>query len=194
MELIPSDYELVCRLQADDVKAFDMIYARYSLNIYRFAFKYLRSEEEAEELVQAIFLKIWEIRRSLKSDSSFKSFLYTIVYNEICNLFRKRKHNQEYTKELRYINKNSSTEAEDRIDFKSLLTRVEKIVQKLPDKQREIFLKSRSEGKSSKEIAKEVGLKPATIDNYISESLKFIKSKLKKESMYVIFFLLTVSY
>lgn len=179
------DFELVERLKKDDVKAFTLLYSRYAGNLYRFAFKYLRIQEEAEELVQIVFLKIWEIRSTLKPESSFKSFLYTIVYNEICNMFRKRKHNEDFTRDSLYIqNSFSNSDIEERIDYKYLLNRVEKIIERLPEKQKTIFLKSRSEGKSTKEIAEEVGLSPGTVDNYISESLKFIKSKLNTESIF----------
>jgi len=63
---------------------------------------------------------------------------------------------------------------------------VELIVNKLPEKQKTIFLKSRKEGKSTKEIAEEVGLSPGTVDNYISESLKFIRRRLQNENMPVL--------
>lgn len=179
-----SDLELVSNLQNDNTRAFDMIYEKYGVNLYRFALKYLRSNEEAEELVQSVFMKIWECRKSIKTDTSFKSFLYTIVYNDICNLFRKRKYSQEFAKETLYINNHFSNETEERIDYKSMLHRVELLIEKLPEKHRIIFLKSRHEGKTSKEIAQEVGLSSGTVDNYISESLKYIKSKLKSESVY----------
>lgn len=183
-----SDFELVSGLKNDSTKAFDMIYDRYGVNLYRFALKYLRSDEEAEELVQSVFLKIWESRKSIKTDTSFKSFLYTIVYNDVCNLFRKRKYIQEFARETLYINHHFSNETEERIDYKSILNRVELLIERLPEKHRVIFIKSRHEGKTTKEIAKEVGLSTGTVDNYISESLKYIKSKLKSESVYVILF------
>jgi RNA polymerase sigma-70 factor (ECF subfamily) len=133
-------------------------------------------------------MKIWESRKSIKTDSSFKSFLYTIVYNDICNLFRKRKYSQEFARETLYINNHFSNETEERIDYKSILNRVELIIEKLPEKHKIIFMKSRHEGKTTKEIAREVGLSTGTVDNYISESLKYIKTKLKSESVYGIIF------
>ena len=182
--MIPTDSELVVKLKEGDVKAFEMLYLRYSVNLYRFAFKYLRSKEEAEELVQSVFLKIWEIKGTLKTDTSFKSFIYTIVYNDMCVIFRKRKYNQEYLKESFSSVNSLVIEEEDRIDSKSQLERIEQILENLPEKQKSVFIKSRYEGKSTKDIAIEVGLSPGTVDNYISATIKIIKEKLKKESFY----------
>lgn len=175
-----SDFELITRLQKDEPKAFDLIYSKYAVNLYKFALKFLRSEDEAEELVQSVFMKIWELRKSIKTDTSFKSFIFTIAYNDMCKIFRKRKCNMEFIKEMLYTSE-PYYETADRIEYRSLVNRLETIMNKLPEKQRIIFIKSRYEGKSTREIAEEVGLSPGTVDNYISASLKFIKLKLKNE-------------
>jgi len=184
--LFPGDIELVERLQKGDVEAFDLIYEKYSGKLYAFGLKYLKSTEEAEELVQSVFLKLWENYKILKKELSFKSYLFTIAYNDICKLFRKRNYRQKFIDDTLYENSQFSSEIEEGIDYHSVLEQVEQIVNKLPEKQKTIFLKSRKEGKSTKEIAEEVGLSPGTVDNYISESLKFIRSRLRKENMPVL--------
>lgn len=183
MKFIPEDKELVARLQKGDTESFDMIYEKYSKPLYAFGLKYLHSADEAEELVQSVFLKIWENHKILDKDSSFKSYLFTIAYHSICNLFRKRKYTQKFINDSIAENPNSSFEIEDSIDYRSVLEQVEKIIDVLPERQRSIFRKSRVEGKTSKEIAEELGLSPGTIDNYISESLKFIRSRLRNEAL-----------
>jgi RNA polymerase sigma-70 factor (family 1) len=183
LKTFPGDIELVERLQKGDIEAFDLIYEKYSGKLYAFALKYLRSKDEAEELVQLVFLKLWENYKNLRKESSFKSYLFTIAYNDICKLFRKRNYLQKFISDIQYENPQSSTETEDGIDYLSVLERVQQIVDKLPDKQKTIFLKSRQEGKSTKEIAEEVGLSPGTVDNYISESLKFIRNHLRNENL-----------
>jgi RNA polymerase sigma-70 factor (ECF subfamily) len=172
------DNELITRLHKDDIRAFELIYSRYAVNLYRFALKYLRSEDEAQEMVQSIFVKIWDLRKKIKTDTSFKSFIFTIAYNNMCKLFRKRKYNKEFVNEILYLN-HPSSEMERSIDYKSLIDSLEKIIEKLPEKQKTVFIKSRYEGKSTKEIAEDVGLSPGTVDNYISASINFIKSRLK---------------
>jgi RNA polymerase sigma-70 factor (family 1) len=185
---IPDEIELIRRLQKGDVDAFDMIYTKYSGKLYAFGVKYLRSTAESEELVQSVFLKLWENQKSLRIDTSFKSFLFTIAYNDICKLFRKRNYHQQFIKETLYENSQTSFSMEESVEYKSVLARVEKIINILPKRQKEIFLKSRMEGKSTKEIADEIGLSPGTVDNYISESLRFIRSRLKNESLSVLLF------
>jgi RNA polymerase sigma-70 factor (family 1) len=188
VNFVPDDSELVERLQKGDVEAFDLIYNKYSGKLYAFGLKYLKSSVEAEELVQSIFLKLWENYKNLKKEASFKSYLFTIAYNDICKLFRKRNYLQKFISDTLYENSQSSSEAEDGIDLHSVMERVQQIVGKLPERQKTIFLKSRVEGKSTKEIAAELDLSAGTVDNYISESLKFIRNHLKKDSLAVILF------
>ncbi len=192
MATITDDIELVKRLQKGDVEAFDLIYEKYSGKLYAFGLKYLRSEAEAEELVQSVFLKLWENHKILNADLSFKSWLFTVSYNDICKLFRRRNYLRKFVDESLYENLNTAPDLSERIDYKSLLERVHLIINKLPEKQKTIFLKSREEGKTTKEIASEIGLSPGTVDNYISNSLKFIRSHLLDEdfAFLILFFLL----
>lgn len=188
MKLFPEDIELVEKLQKGNIEAFDLLYEKYSGKLYSFGLKYLKSAAEAEELVQSVFLKLWEHHKSLKKETSFKSFLFTIAYNDICKLFRKRNYNQKFIEETLYENSQYSSQSEESIDYKSVLTQVRQIIDTLPERQRRIFEKSRFEGKSTKEISEEIGLSPGTVDNYISKSLKFIRSRLRKENLPVVLF------
>lgn len=182
MSDLHDDSILVEKLQRDDVEAFNLIYSRYSVNLYKFSLKYLRSEEEAREMVQSVFMKIWEIRKSINPDTSFKSFLFTIAYNRMFSLFRKRKYNQQFIKECICNKDFFSTETEEQINSRSLFSHIEIIISRLLEKRKTIFIKSHFEGKSTKEIAEECCLSPGTIDNYNCASLKYIRSRLVKES------------
>ncbi len=178
-----SDFELVRRLQKGDVEAFDLIYDRYSGRLYLFCMKYLRSHEESEELIQSVFLKIWENHKNLIKESSFRSFLFTITYNDICKLFRRRDYKKKFINEVLHTRSPFTSEVEEGIDYLSVLERVQKIIGKLPERQKVIFEKSRKEGKSTKEIAKELKLTPGTVDNYISDALKALRNGLTREDL-----------
>jgi RNA polymerase sigma-70 factor (family 1) len=188
LEQLYDDNKLIERLQKGNVEAFDLIYKKYSGNIYAFALKYLKSTDEAKELVQSVFLKVWENHKNLNKELSFKSFLFTITYNDICKIFRRRNYRQQFIDNTLYENSHHSSETEDRIEYNSVLEQVQQIIDRLPEKQKTVFLKSRLEGKSTKEIADEVDLSPGTVDNYISESIKFIRKYLLRESLPVILF------
>ncbi len=188
MQIFPEDSELIESLRKGDVDAFDMVYKKYAQKLYAFSLKYLKSVEEAEGLVQSVFLKVWENQQTLKKETSFKSYLFTIAYNEICNLFRRRKYQQQYAADAKATHPRFSDTSESQINYFSILQQVEIIIAKLPEKQRSVFIKSRIEGKSTKEIASELGLSSGTVDNYISDTLKLIRTKLKGEHLSLLLF------
>lgn len=193
LELNPDieDVELIKRLRKGDIAAFDAIYQKYSGRLFNFGLKLLRSEAETEELIQSVFMKLWENHRNLKPELSFKSYLYTIAYNDICKLFRQRNYMRKFIDY--HVSEESGifSDLGERLDYKSLLEHVRKVINKLPEKQKAIFIKSREEGKSTREIAVEMGLSPGTVDNYISESLKFIRKNISEKDL--LYFLVLVN-
>src|SRR6056297_582192 len=172
-----SDSELLIKLRKGDIEAFDQVFKKYGDRLFGFALSYLKSKEETEGLVQNVFLKLWENHKKLKQDSSLKSYLFTIAYHEMCQIFRKKQIHEKFLKE-KITSIDSATDLEKMLEYKATLEQVEKLINKLPEKQRLIFIKSRNEGKSSKEIAKEMNLAPGTVDNLISLALKFLRQHL----------------
>ncbi|MBP7732034.1 MAG: RNA polymerase sigma-70 factor [Bacteroidales bacterium] len=181
MDRFPDDIELVKRLKKGDVEAFDIIYEKYSGSLYAFGMKYLSISAEAEELVQLVFVKIWENRKQIDLDLSFRAYIFKITYNDICKIFRRRNYLRRFIAEVLYEKTEFSSETEENIDYQSTLARVTRLIDMLPERQKIIFRKSRLEGMTTKEIAKEMGLSPGTVDNYISEALKFLRTRLKDE-------------
>lgn len=182
---ISIEAELVSRLRRGDVKAFDELYHRYVNRLFAFGFKYLKSKDETEELVQSVFLKLWETRETLKPESPIKSFLFTIAYNKICNIFRKKHYHREFLAEVLRSSPRTSPDLETSIEIRFFLDRVYELIDQLPEKQRAAFLKSRRDGKSSKEIAEELGVSSGSVDNYNADTLKFIRNYLKRDGLAV---------
>lgn len=182
-----TDYELVKKLQKGDLEAFDQVFRRYSDKLFGFALKYLKSQEDTEELVQDVFLKIWENRKSLKKEASLKSYLFTIAYHNMCKLFRKKQIHDKFLGDKRAV-ENTTLNLEDQLEYKATLEEVELLIEKLPEKQRQIFKKSRKEGKSTREIAEEMNLAPGTIDNQISAALKFLREKISDNNFALLLF------
>lgn len=183
-----AETELVERLKKGDLEAFDMIYDMYAGRLYAFSMKYLKSAEEAKELVQCVFMKVWENHKRLDRDLSFKSFLFTIAYNEICRFFRRKSYLKKYIDETLLTGKMSDTTPEESSEFQSLLAEVEKIIARLPDIQKKAFIMCKIDGKPAKEVAAGLGLSPGTVDNYVSATIRTIRSRLARENLSVILF------
>jgi len=183
-----AETELVERLKKGDLVAFDMIYDMYAGRLYAFSMKYLKSSDEAEELVQCVFMKVWENYKRLDRNLSFKSFLFTIAYNEICRHFRRKSYLKRYIDETLLTGKLSDTAPEEGTEFQSLLAEVEKIIAGLPDTQKKAFIMCKIDGKPAKEVADGLGLSPGTVDNYVSATIRMIRSRLARENLSVILF------
>lgn len=172
------DPELVEKVRQGDKKAFDQIFKKYGDGLFAFSLSYLKSKEMAECLVQDIFLKIWENRRDLKKESSLKSYLFTIAYHEICQIFRKKKIHKKFLDQI--IESTSyAMNLEEKSDYDVKIKLVDSLLKELPKNQLSIIIKNKNEGKSIKEIAKEMNLAEGTIMNQKSLALKFLRKKAK---------------
>lgn len=182
-----SDFELVDKLQKGDLEAFDQVFKKYGDRLFGFALSYLKSKEETEGLVQDVFMKIWENRKNLKKESSLKSYLFTIAYHDMCKLFRKKQIHEKFLEEKGFA-VNAAFNLEEQLEYKATLEQVDRLIEKLPEKQRIIFIKSRKEGKSTREIAEEMNLAPGTVDNHISSALKFLRKHLTGNNFSLLLF------
>lgn len=183
-----NDSQLVESLIQGNAPAFDRLFGKYASRLYAFGLKYLRTREDAEGLVQGVFLKVWENRDKLKKDTSFQSYLFTIAYHDICNIFRKRLNQRLISEKLFRDNPKYLTNPLEEADYRSVIEQVDRLISLLPERQRTVFLKSRKQGLSTKEIAEELALSPGTVDNYISSALSFIRARLADESLPVILY------
>jgi RNA polymerase sigma-70 factor (ECF subfamily) len=180
------DTALVKSLSKNNVLAFNTLFKKYGSRLYRFAHGYLKSDAESEEIVQEVFTKIWETRSRLKHEHSFKSYLFTIAFNVIKKHFRARTYLSEYFRNEMIDDMDLSTTQV--INYNSLKDYLLKIVDRLPERRRDIFIKSRFEGLSIEEIARELDISHKTVENQITIALKYIRSLLKKEELQVVLF------
>jgi len=188
------DHYLVQLLQKGNVAAFDSLFDSYSPKLFGFAFKYFKDESEAEELVQEVFVQVWEHRKSLKSELSFKSYLFTIALNQIRKFFNKKAISLRYIESLHHDHEISDNQITQDEDYESILQRINLIIQQMAPRRREIFIKSKLEGKSSKEIAAELNISVGTVDNQVSGALNFIRTQLKCENIGLILFAILFLY
>ncbi len=178
-KLLDMEYELVKKLRKGNVPAFNQLFYTYSSRLYYFAYGYLKSKEDAEELVQEIFSKIWEKRQQLDEKLNFKSYLFTIAFNAIKKHFRSQAYLNRYFDHAA-ANATESAVYED-VDFASLKALVDKLVDKMPEKRKAVFLKSRYEGKNAQEISSEMSISKSTVENHLNQALKYLRQHLDEK-------------
>ena len=171
--------DLITLLKKGDMKAFDAIYEKYCQRLYGFVFRYVKQEQDAEEIVQEVFIKIWESRKKIDTYSSFDSFIFTITYNTTISLLRKKVNEKKYLDHLRYRQQiDNAEEIISDIRYKELNSNLQLIVDKLTPRQKEIFSLSREMGLTHAEIAKKLDISPNTVKNHLVSILSFLKSNI----------------
>lgn len=177
-----TDTELVTLLIQNNEAAFSELYVRYKDKLYYFCLQILKSKEETNDIVQEIFIRIWESRSFINPNLSFSSFLYTMVRNRILNYFRDIDIDE---KAKQILSKQKVTE-EEAIDSNIIYSEYQAILQNaincLPPQRQKIFNMSRIKNMSHKEIASELGISVNTVQEHISEALKFIKAYFSKHA------------
>jgi RNA polymerase sigma-70 factor (ECF subfamily) len=170
-EKIHIDQYLVSKLVVGDEYAFQQLFEKYQNDIFRYAFSLIKSREHAQEIVQDVFVKVWLKRDTLKSELSFKSFLFTITKNLSYNLLVKASNDMKLRQEVFYHSAISHSPVENymlNVEYDLLK---QQAIDRLPPKRRRIFEMSRIEGKSYKVISAELGITTQTVKNQMSQAL-----------------------
>lgn len=170
--------------------AFDAIYNTYCHKLHEFVIRYVKQKEDAEGIVQEVFIKIWKTRGKIDVYASFESFLFTIAYNSTMSLLRKRvsaSKSREYLKSHQQID--TADQVINEIQFKELDNKVQSLLKKITPRQKEIYLLSREEGLTHKEIAKKISISENTVKNHLVTTLKYFKSHIDNSMAVNILFL-----
>lgn len=180
--------ELGKRIRKGDVAAFDLFYGQYSQRLYGFAFSMLKNKEDAKEIVQEAFLKLWNKRAEIDSAYSLKAFLFSISYHIIIDLLRKRTQDAGFKEYLRNYFNDETAKTDELVHFNELNEALERMVSELPLQRRKVYLMSREEGLSHQEIAGKLGITIKTVENHINLSLKYLRKKLGSHNLLILVF------
>jgi RNA polymerase sigma-70 factor (family 1) len=172
-----TEQQLITLLRGNSQFAFEQLFERYSQKLYRFSFSYLKSETEAEEIVQDVFLKLWENRAKLKNETSFQSYLFTIAFNAIRKYFNKKIKDEQFRTNIIESLSEENPSIENNLNYEALVTKLDKLIDEMPERRKEIFLKRKKEGKSIRDIANEMYISPKTVENQITEAMNFLKKE-----------------
>lgn len=186
------DKQVISKLRKGDVASFDDIFKKYNKKVFYFANSYLKNRQEAEDVVQEVFMNLWRHRDQINEQYIFSKYLFKMTYNATCKRFRK------YASEKRYLEETLHTSNEDNstkldIEFNNLLETKDLLISKLPERQKEILLLSIEEHLSSEEISQRLNISKKTVDNYLSKARTYLRKSLGENMLSFLFIVLFLS-
>lgn len=173
-------------LATGDVSAFETIFELYKKRVFGVALKMLKSETDAEEIVQDVFLSIWLAKANLNQVNDPEAYLFTITYNTIYTRLKKASHNQELLNTIIHHLTQIQNTTDETIAARETHKLINEAVQQLPPQQRTVYELNKQEGLSYNEIAECMQLSRNTVRNHLSEAMKTIRVFLKKATMVLI--------
>ena len=171
--------EIFDKIQGGDTKAFDIVFTSYYPILCIYAKDLLKASEIAEEVVQEVFFRIWEKRTSLHIPENIASYLYRAVHNESLNVCKNIEHENNIKNKLSSGSK-QAVNFNDPLVNKELIEKLDKAIDELPGKSKEIFKISRQESLSHKEIAEKFGITVKGVEFHITKALKILRHELKE--------------
>jgi RNA polymerase sigma-70 factor (ECF subfamily) len=170
---------IVNRLINKDKRAFELVFNQYYSIMVLYASRFMDTKEEAEEIVQDVFVKFWEKCDSLSEDSSIKSYLYRSVHNSCLNSIKHEKVKDGYRQYVIQMMESSYQNEFDIEDPDILRNRINEEIDKLPPRCAEIFKLSRFEGLKYQEIADHLEISVKTVEVQMGKALKVLRESLQ---------------
>ncbi|MFZ0282381.1 MAG: RNA polymerase sigma-70 factor [Bacteroidales bacterium] len=182
LEDLAEDKKITSLIKKGDREAFSTFFNKYRRRVYYFSLKYLGDPDEAEELVQSVFVSIWEHRRLIDKKKSLKNYLYRSAVNSIYNFLKKRAIRRAYViKELK--KPESTSDPYEQIFHNDFEERIDQIICSLPLQQQRI-IQYRHQGLSLKEIAQKLNISVRTVENQIYRVNRLLKNSFRSEMKY----------
>lgn len=166
----------VIRIKKSDIEAFKEIFKYLNDNIYHFLVYKVHDSKVAEDILQDVFISFWENRRKLNKNKSVISYIYTIANNFALNYLRHQTIVHKY--QLKYNQAESEISVHEILENKELSEYINKAIERLSDKVKTVFLMSRIENLSYKEIAERLGISISTVESHIVKALKCIRESI----------------
>ena len=176
--MTPEDLMLLKGMEEDDNSSFRAIYDKYSRELFLYAINIINDKIICEDIIQEIFISLWSKRKEQKI-SSLRPYLFQAVKFQIFNHFRNNRFSKEDLTRLNIVD--VSMNVSEKLEYSELDQIIRDYVAKLPQRCRQIFVLSRYQHKSNKEIAKELDISVQAVKNQISKALLFLRSNLPLE-------------
>jgi RNA polymerase sigma-70 factor (ECF subfamily) len=175
-KIVMSDMQLIGRLKADDEAALTMIYRRYWQSLFKAAYNILKDRQACEDIIQELFIKLWDCRAEVEISISLKAYLYASVRYGVYRQIRTGSVKSEIFDDL--IERLHTPATHNSIEHKELLLQINQVIDTLPEKCREVYKLSREECLSHKEIALQLNISTKTVENHLTKALRELRGSL----------------
>lgn len=172
--------KLLEEMKQDDIAAFNQLYRQYAPLLYQRLLRLLKNPESVEEILQDVFLKIWNKRREIVPEKGFKAFIYRMADNMAIDLFRKIGRDKALQLDLWAASISFYLHTEEKMLHKENTHIVQEAIQTLPPKRRDILIQCKLEDKSYKEVAETMGISVSTVSNQLVSAMKDMKEYIVK--------------
>ena len=172
---------LLIDLKDGSFQAFERLYNMYSGKLYNFIMRLSSGNQYmAEEVVQSAFIRVWEVRERVEPESSFISFLCTIAKNLLMNMYQRQTVEYVYNEYLKNTGVDRDSQTEESIDLRFLNEYIDSLAEELPAQRKKIFILSKRQNYTNKEIAEMMGISESTVATQLSLAVKFMREQLMK--------------
>ena len=173
--------ELLQSLKEGSFSAFEKLYNLYSGKLYNFMMRLSSGNQYmAEEVVQQTFIRLWEVREKVDPTENFVSYLCTIARNLSMKMYQHQTVEYIYTEYLLKSNPDRDHQTEESTDLRFLNDYIDSLAEELPPSRKKIFLLSKRQGYTNKEIAEKMGISESTVATQLSLAVKFMREQFAK--------------
>lgn len=176
-----SEYETLDRLRKGDHEAFTQLYEKYSVLLIPTILRLLKSQELTQELLQKLFIKIWDSREQINPEKSFKAYIYRIAQNMVYYSFREDSRQKRLLDFVISQKSEGYSHIEEDLINKEMDELVKAAIEKLPPKRKEVYLLFRYEEKTYKEISDLLHISTSTINDHLQKANKFLRDELNNK-------------
>lgn len=173
-----SEIELIILIKEGNIQAFNEFYKQNWRALYQMAYRSTCSQEDAKDLVQTVFINLWNCRYSLQPDRYNTSYLFRMLKNNIINFYKQDSARKKRLEKLLQLDSADQYTNEDSLIAKELSVVIEGEIRELPRKMQEVFILSRHQNLSVNEISETLNITPRTVKNQLSNALKILRTKL----------------
>ncbi|MBD1433086.1 RNA polymerase sigma-70 factor [Sphingobacterium sp. DN00404] len=178
-----TDEALVVLLNNNDERAFLEIYDRYKDELATHLIRLLHSSELAEEVLQEVFIMLWEKRHDMDASKSVPAYLYRSAINKTKNVFRKIANDNRLREEfLTYCRTANSNIVEEWMENKEIQQLLQTLLDRLPPQQKKVYMLCKLDGLSYKEVSEKLKISITTVNSHIRNANIFLKGELKNQS------------